>query len=204
MNVVPVFPATNVRGRSAGYFAISPTDRLRETLPISNVTAPLRTTNHSNDVFGVAGHVSVAFLGRVMSQTWTDGSIAPGARLVRATPLVSSTCGETVKTSTRSDVSGASRSGSGMSSARVRCQRVVNVGLEVPRSIWLTIDRDTPETFATASKDSPKSRLAARNRRGNLSSICSTSFMQGQRHETSRRSIVTYPEIADDDRKPTT
>ena len=40
-------------------------------------------------------------------------------------------------------------------SARVRFHRVAMVGLLSPRSIWLTMDRDTPESLATASRLRP-------------------------------------------------
>ena len=45
--------------------------------------------------------------------------------------------------------------------ACVRFHSVATVGLDSPRSIWLTIDRLTPDSFATASRLSPLARRAS-------------------------------------------
>ena len=51
-------------------------------------------------------------------------------------------------------------------SARVRFHSVEMVGLLSPRSIWLTMDRDTPLRLATASRDRPLARRASFRRAG--------------------------------------
>ena len=49
-------------------------------------------------------------------------------------------------------------------SARVRFQRLATVGEEAPRSIWLSIERDTPESCASASSERPRSARASFSR----------------------------------------
>ena len=50
--------------------------------------------------------------------------------------------------------------------ARVRFHRVAMVGELSPRSIWLTMERLTPERLATASKLKPCARRASFRRAG--------------------------------------
>jgi hypothetical protein len=53
--------------------------------------------------------------------------------------------------------------------ACVRFHSVATVGELSPLSIWLTMERDTPESFATASSESPRARRASRSDAANLS-----------------------------------
>lgn len=57
--------------------------------------------------------------------------------------------------------------------ARVKFHSVAIVGLLSPRSIWLTMDRETPDSFATASRLSPCPVRADLRRAGSRVNIAS-------------------------------